>query len=393
MQTTTSRKRIPDSPGELLAALRQFQNVLKNAKQFPIDAVNPWYPFPTAASLEHLLPAISGHFERFRRSLECGRVLDIGCADGDLTFFFASLGCDVESVDMRESNFNWMNGVHTLRERLGYQVEIREMDLDQQFSLPHENYGLVLFLGLLYHLKNPFYVLEHLARASRYCVLSTRIAQRTPSRTSIQKEPVAYLVDDRETNDDSTNFWIFSEAGLLRLIKRAGWRVLGSNKVGSQRSNPVDPDADERMFLFLRSQRCSAPAEVVLLEGWTEPVPQKWAWTEKRFTFEVRLHENSRPATFLLGFRIPPAIANVSPVTLTCRINGISAAAQVYRKHGDQVLEAPFPEAVDCAQPMLFEFLVEHEFDPRPDERDLGVIMPFTSAIAGTGTPIPFWMD
>ena len=34
---------------------------------------------------------------------------------------------------MRESNFNWMTGVHTLRERLGYPVEIREMDLDRPF--------------------------------------------------------------------------------------------------------------------------------------------------------------------------------------------------------------------------------------------------------------------
>jgi hypothetical protein len=56
-------------------------------------------------------------------------------------------------------------------------------------------------------------------------------------------------------------------------------------------------------------------------------------------------------------------------------------------------LEAPFPKAVDCAQPMLFEILVEHEFDPRPDQRNLGIIMPFTGAIAGTGTPILFWMD
>jgi hypothetical protein len=147
------------------------------------------------------------------------------------------------------------------------------------------------------------------------------------------------------------------------------------------------------MFVFLRSQLCSAPAEVALLEGWTDPVLQKWAWTEKRFTFQVRLCESSRPPAFLLGFIIPEAISSVSAVTIRCRVNGVAAGSQIYRSHGDQIFESPFPDAVDHTQPMLFEFLVEHKFDPRPDPRDLGVIMPFTGAIGGTGAPILFWVD
>jgi hypothetical protein len=42
---------------------------------------------------------------------------------------------------------------------------------------------------------------------------------------------------------------------------------------------------------------------------------------------------------------------------------------------------------------MLFRFTVEHTFDPRPDTRDLGVIMPFTGAISGIGERILFWVN
>jgi len=49
---------------------------------------------------------------------------------------------------------------------------------DRPFTLPHDAYDVVLFLGILYHLRNPFYVLEELARRTTHLLLSTRIARR-----------------------------------------------------------------------------------------------------------------------------------------------------------------------------------------------------------------------
>src|SRR5579864_8384741 len=237
VKTLPMNKSLPESVEEFLASLQLFEALLNKAKQPPIGDIYQWYPYTTISSIHHLLPVLSRHFNVFRRSLESGRVLDLGCADGDLAYFFASLGCGVAAVDLPASNFNWMRGVRTLGERLNHHIHIHEIDLDAQFSLPHEAYGLVLFLGLLYHLKSPLHVLESLARTSRYCLLSTRVAQVTPAGTFIQAEPVAYLLDHREANDDPTNYWIFSEAGLLRLIKRAGWRVVGSNLVGCREAS------------------------------------------------------------------------------------------------------------------------------------------------------------
>lgn len=386
----------PDVPGSVKQLLRyahQFERRLADAKSAPPSDIFQWYPYNTIGSLALLAPLLENNFAEFQAGL-CGKMLDIGCGDGDLSYLFASLGCRITAIDLPISNFNWMTGARALRTRLELPVDIREMDLDSQFALEDGPYGLALFLGILYHLKNPFYVLETLARSTRYCLLSTRVAARTMAGTLIRQEPVAYLLDSREANNDPTNYWIFSQEGLLRLTKRAGWKVLGWQSVGCTKdSNPADSHADERMFVFLQSLVCSAPAQLTLQTGWTDPVEQNWAWTEKTFSLEVRLDEAWRPPAFRLRFVVPEAMARVSAVTLSCKVNGHPAGRQVFHGTGEKLFEQPLPEGVDHTRPMIFEFSVEHDFDAHPDPRDLGVIVPFTGEIRGTNSPILFWLS
>ena len=384
---------VPRSVKQLLEYGSQFEGRLAAAKRTPPSDGYQWYPYNTIGSLALLAPLLENNFAEFQAGL-CGKLLDIGCGDGDLSYFFASIGCPITAVDLPISNFNWMNGVRALRTRLDLPVEIRQMDLDSQFVLQDAPYGLALLLGILYHLKNPFYVLETLAQNAVYCLLSTRIAARTVAGTPMRDEPLAYLLDSREANNDPTNFWIFSQQGLLRLVKRAGWSVLGWRSIGcTTDSNPADSHADERMFLFLRSRFCSAPAQLTLQAGWTDPVEPNWAWTEKKFSLEVRLEEGWRPISFRLGFAVPEAMAGASTVTLSCAVNGHSAGKEVFHGTGEKLFEKPLPKAVDPTRPMIFEFSVEHDFDPHPDPRDLGIIVPFTGAIRGTTSPVLFCLS
>src|SRR5262249_36994387 len=132
-----------------------------------------------------------------------------------------------------------------------------DVDLDSQFALPRSDYDIVLLLGILYHLKNPFYVLEKLAYASEFCLLSTRIAKFTPNGYVMLRDlPVAYLLDADEANHDPTNYWSLSEAGLRRLLSRTGWDVRAWVTLGDTvRSNPSSNDHDERAFCLIRSHR------------------------------------------------------------------------------------------------------------------------------------------
>ena len=78
-------------------------------------------------------------------------------------------------------------------------------------------------MGTLYHLRNPFYALEELSHRADWAIVSTKIAQVTPKKLPIDEEPLAYLLDSREANNDTTNYWILSATALPGfLIGRAG---------------------------------------------------------------------------------------------------------------------------------------------------------------------------
>ena len=97
-------------------------------------------------------------------------------------------------------------------------------------------------------------MLQRLAERADWCVVSTRIAQLTPHGMRMEEEAVACLLGAREANDDPTNFWIFSFAGLVRLMERAGWMVISHRRVGcTEGSDPVRASGDERCLCWGRA--------------------------------------------------------------------------------------------------------------------------------------------
>lgn len=216
-----------------------------------------WYPYDSLSNFAVLDVILTDRFRDLGALAGSRPILDIGCADGATSFLLASKGFEVDTVDYPPTNFNGMRGVRALAEYFKTPVSIHSLDLDSQFSLPRSEYGLALFLGLLYHLKNPFYALEKLSYSARYCLLSTRVAKLDPSKAHVLENlPVGYLVGPEETNNDATNFWIFSKAGLARLVSRAGWKIECYGHFGNTTdSDPATAAGDERAFCLLSSQR------------------------------------------------------------------------------------------------------------------------------------------
>jgi SAM-dependent methyltransferase len=214
-----------------------------------------WYPYDSFANLfllQRLLDAAGLTFEQVAGS---GRLLDIGAADGALTFFFESLGWRVQSWDHSGTNINRMQAIHALASALTSQADIRDIDLDRTVDVDGR-FDCAIFLGILYHLKNPYNALELLSTHCRYCFVSTRVAKLSaPTGTSIESIPAAVLVAPDECNGDATNYWIFSPAGLRRIADRTGWNVLAEISNGAPASDPYSPSGDERIFLLLES-RC-----------------------------------------------------------------------------------------------------------------------------------------
>jgi tRNA (mo5U34)-methyltransferase len=216
----------------------------------------PWYPYDILANLVHVQGMLSGKNRDLERLVQALPVADIGAADGDLAFALEDIaGWQVDIIDTAATNMNGLRGARALRDHLRSHVHIYDVDLDRQFALPGERYGLVFLLGILYHLQNPYYALRELATRTSYCILSTRVARFAgPEKTPIADLPVGYLVAPDETNNDATNYWILSPTGLERLVARAGWSVLDRANVGNiATSDPATPENDERMFMLLSS--------------------------------------------------------------------------------------------------------------------------------------------
>lgn len=216
-----------------------------------------WYPYHTLRNigvLERLLANAGLDLSQLCRGPH-GRIADIGAADGDLAFLLEKMGLSVDLIDNEPTNFNQLDGAWILKEALHSAVRIQSVDLDSRSQLFEEKYDAVFLLGVLYHLKNPFSILERLAHATRYCFLSTRIARQTADGSPLSNYPLAYLLGPEECNNDSTNFWIFSDEGLKRLIDRTGWKLLSYLSIGvAGESTPGDPERDERAFCVLQSK-------------------------------------------------------------------------------------------------------------------------------------------
>jgi len=252
---------------QLLQLAKAFEPTLKRQKA-SLKEESFWYPYGTLNNFLHLQA-----FEEIAAELPLTKgstIADVGAADGDLSFFLNTLGYKSSIIDHAPTNYNTLKGAKLLVDAFYPAVTIRDIDLDSQFHYRVQgSYDLIFFLGILYHLKNPFYVLEAFSHMTRFMLLSTRVARffendigASPpdaARLQVVNHAVGYLLNPMESNNDPTNYWIFSLAGLHRLLQRSGWKILKSITVGDTiNSNQSDNSRDERAFCALKSTRFAA---------------------------------------------------------------------------------------------------------------------------------------
>jgi hypothetical protein len=324
---------------EIAARGNEFWPKLQRVK----EELNPtdfsFYPYESLGTFDHLRAMLDNERGRLLDLAAGAPILDIGAGDGDSSFFLESLGCKVVAVDNPATNWNAMQGIRLLKQALNSSVDIQVLDLDSQFTLGETGFGLTLLLGVLYHLQNPFYVLSKLARNSRYCLLSTRVARYSlDRRVELHQEPVGYLVDAHETNNDATNYWIFSEAGLKRLINRTKWTLCDYMTVGNQLdSDPITAAGDERAYALLKSEVFHGPA--ILLDGWHLAEGDGWRWVAGNFSARFDLPAGPRrDFTLTFRFALPQLLFDrLGPITVQASAQHDALPAETYSRAGDHV--------------------------------------------------------
>jgi hypothetical protein len=369
---------------DLQLATAAFEQQLNEVKRSLGPQDFPWYPYDTfgySRPLDGLL--LPNAVDILKKLAGNQPVLDVGCGDGALSFYLESLGSQVDAVDYPPTNHNGMRGIRRMKQALASGVEIHSMDIDKGFAPPRPLYGLTLFLGILYHLKNPFGILEQLAEHSQFCILSTRIAQRTPRGAKMADEAVAYLVGQYELNEDESNYWIFSETALRRLLERTGWKLRGLVATGEiANSEPIKKDRDQRATCLIESLRAPRRDAPRLVQGWFED-EGGWRWTAREFAVEMTPHPLDAAEEIEFRFLVNPVVASARrDVTLRARMGDRELGAQTFHGAGEHVFRCPgfFKQShvAGAGGVVRIDFSFDQAYiPPAPDDRELGVQVTF----------------
>jgi SAM-dependent methyltransferase len=143
--------------------------------------------------------------------LQLKTAIDVGCGLGHFSYFLHSLGFDVLGVDAREEN------IDEAKKRYPGPV-FRVAKAEDSSAANLGTFDLVLCLGLLYHLENPFHVIRQLSGMTGKLALVEGVCY--PS-----DEPAMVLLDENNLEDQGINYLAFypSESCLLKMLYRSGF--------------------------------------------------------------------------------------------------------------------------------------------------------------------------
>jgi tRNA (mo5U34)-methyltransferase len=211
-----------------------------------IDELGPWFhnlhlPDGRQTAPDHPL----GDFPAYKwqelaphlpESLAGWRALDIGCNAGFYSFQLAVRGANVVGIDSDE---HYLEQARWAGDLYGVPVEFRRQSV-YDLARTNEQFDLVLFMGLLYHLRHPLLALDAVAaRTRRLLVLQTLTTEWEPtqpvgaddvdyeerSRLSEEGWPRVAFVE-RRLFDDPTNWWVPNHAAVEAMARSAGLAIV-----------------------------------------------------------------------------------------------------------------------------------------------------------------------
>ncbi len=148
------------------------------------------------------------------------RVLDIGAWDGWFSFEMERRGAEVMAID------NWDNPrFHEIHRLLHSRVDYRQMDVYDLSPQRIGRFDIVLFMGVLYHLKHPLLALE------RVCALTTGMAavdsfvlreEHIPG-VGVETRPIMAFYETDEFAGQTDNWVAPSLPCLLAFCRSAGF--------------------------------------------------------------------------------------------------------------------------------------------------------------------------
>ena len=249
-----------------------------------IAALGPWFhnlhlPDGRQTAPDHPL----GDFPAFKwrelagevaADLRGARALDIGCNAGFYSFELARRGAQVLALDSDEHYLRQARWAARWLDPDG-RVRLRRMTV-YELASESETFDLVLFLGVLYHLRHPQLALDLVAGRVAGTLLFQTLTMpdaepvATPGDLPIDARarldrpgwPRAAFVE-RSLAGDPTNWWVPNEACARAMLRSAGMEIVavpGHELYVCRPARAPEPGADLRqaeLAAVLRSGSCS----------------------------------------------------------------------------------------------------------------------------------------
>jgi tRNA (mo5U34)-methyltransferase len=233
---TPPQRRAPKSPDRVSRARRR-----------EIAKLGPWFhnlhlPDGTQTVPDHFL---GGDFPAFKwqeiapaipARLDGWRVLDVGCNAGYYSFELAKRGASVLGIDVEPlylTQARWAAREFGLTRK----VEFRQMEV-YEIARFREQFDLVWFMGVFYHLRYPLLALDLLAARTRRLMMFQTL---TMPGEAVYPVKADYRIDEREPlldrgwpkmafierkfSGDPTNWWVANHAAIEAMLRSSGLRV------------------------------------------------------------------------------------------------------------------------------------------------------------------------
>lgn len=212
-----------------------------------VEALGPWFHnldlngVPTAPG--HFLgdyPAVK--WRRFAdavpRDLTGKTVLDIGCNAGFYSMEMKRRGAArVVGID---SDDEYLDQARFAAQVKGLQIEFRRLSVYDVGAL-REKFDVVLFLGVLYHLRHPLLALDLIhEHAARDLLLFQSMQRGSSEVAALEKDHDFWTVDifddpgypklhfvEHKYAQDWTNWWVPNRACAEAMLRSAGFEIVG----------------------------------------------------------------------------------------------------------------------------------------------------------------------
>jgi tRNA (mo5U34)-methyltransferase len=210
-----------------LSRLGPWYHNVEFAKGVLSHPTNPDYPMARWRVLNEVVP----------RDLQGKSVLDIGCNSGFFSFEMKRrnagrvVGVDIMHYLLAQSRFgsHWFDLPMDLRECGAYDVD----RLEEQFDI-------VVFVGVLYHLKHPLYALEKIAALCKETMYFQSVVRGDSSEDFFPADdypitendifrkpnfPKLYFLE-KSFNGDESNWWFATHSCLKAMLRTVGFRKI-----------------------------------------------------------------------------------------------------------------------------------------------------------------------